>query len=90
MNTVNRRVLIAKGETGYIKWYDATRLFGFIVPDNKALIVSPEHPDIFLHVRNLATGVHEVRDGQCVRFDVAINPSKGLIALNVEPHEPIF
>jgi cold shock CspA family protein len=86
---VKRRVIIATGQTGIVKWFDGVRLFGFIVPDNKAIVIDENKPDIFFHIRGVANG-QKVSEGDRVTFDAAINPGKGLIALNVTPCDVLF
>ena len=86
---MKRRVIIATEQTGIVKWFDGVRLFGFIVPDNKAIILDPSKPDIFFHIRGVTDG-KKVAEGDRVTFDVGINPGKGLIALNVTPCDVLF
>jgi len=83
-------VQIAGEQTGIVKWYEQAKLYGFIVPDNKDLIMDEQKPDIFFHVRQLADGVNGVDCGQRVVFDVVINPGRGLMAVNVRLCEVTF
>ena len=53
--------------TGTVKNFDADRGFGFIAPDTA-------DGDIFIHIKNCAEGIEELRQGQRVRFDE--RPSK--------------
>lgn len=49
---------------GTVKWFNATKGFGFIQPEHGT-------KDIFLHVSALErAGIHQVADGQAVTFDV--------------------
>jgi CspA family cold shock protein len=47
---------------GRVKYWNASRGFGFISRDD-------EHRDIFVHVRELPEGVHELTVGALVSFD---------------------
>ncbi|WP_103175199.1 cold-shock protein [Paracoccus sp. SY] len=49
---------------GTVKWFNATKGFGFIEPEHGT-------KDVFLHVSALErAGIHQVADGQAVTFDV--------------------
>lgn len=49
---------------GTVKWFNATKGFGFIAPENG-------NNDIFLHISAVErAGLREVKDGQAVTFDV--------------------
>ena len=58
---------------GTIKFFNETKGFGFITPENGG-------KDVFIHVSGL---VDEVRDGDKVTYDVE-ETSKGLSASNVK------
>ena len=62
---------------GKIKWFDATKGFGFITPDDGS-------KDIFVHKNNVeGLGYNEgLEDGESVEFDVEETP-KGLSAVSV-------
>ena len=62
---------------GKIKWFDATKGFGFIAPDDGS-------KDIFVHKNNVeGLGYNEgLEDGESVEFDVEETP-KGLSAISV-------
>ena len=61
---------------GVIKWFDAARGYGFIVPDNGM-------PDILLHVTCLRRDGHRVaHEGACVVVEVLQRP-RGLQALRI-------
>ncbi|HYD21464.1 MAG TPA: cold-shock protein [Flavipsychrobacter sp.] len=59
-------------QEGTVKFFNETKGFGFIKPDNGG-------PDIFVHVSGLAG---EIREGDKVSFEVQ-NGKKGLNAVNV-------
>lgn len=62
-------------ETGSVKWFSASKGFGFITRDNGE--------DIFVHFRSIAGSGHRVlREGQRVEFAVT-EGSKGLQAEDV-------
>lgn len=49
---------------GTVKWYDQSRGFGFIKPDDGS-------NDVFVHATALhAAGLQDLRDGQNVQFDI--------------------
>jgi cold shock protein len=62
-------------ETGSVKWFSASKGFGFITRDNGE--------DIFVHFRSISGDGHRIlREGQRVEFDVT-EGSKGLQAEDV-------
>ena len=61
--------------TGRVKWYDATKGFGFVTSD--------EGGDVFLPKSALPSGVDELKGGQRVEFGVA-DSRKGAQAMGVK------
>lgn len=50
--------------TGTVKWFNATKGFGFIQPESGS-------KDVFVHVSALErAGIHQLNDGQAVSFDL--------------------
>lgn len=49
---------------GTVKWFNATKGFGFIQPEHGS-------KDIFLHISALErAGIRDIKDGQAITFDV--------------------
>jgi CspA family cold shock protein len=49
---------------GTVKWFNATKGFGFIAPANG-------NRDVFVHISALErAGIHRLDDGQAVTFDI--------------------
>ncbi len=64
--------------TGTVKWFNADKGFGFIVPDG-------EGPDLFVHHSAIQTqGFRELRENQRVEFEM-VRGQKGPQAENVRP-----
>ena len=62
--------------TGTVKWFNETKGFGFISPDNGG-------DDVFVHFSVIqGSGFKTLSEGQQVTFDVQNGP-KGLQAANV-------
>lgn len=62
--------------TGTVKWFNATKGFGFIAPDDGSA-------DVFVHFSAIeGSGYRELVDGQHVQFETTRGP-KGLQASSV-------
>jgi CspA family cold shock protein len=57
-------------KTGVVKWYNSTKGYGFIQPNDGG-------QDVFVHVTALQeAGIHNLNDGQKVSFDLTTNKGK--------------
>ena len=57
-------------QTGTVKWFDATKGFGFIVPDDGS-------NDVFVHISAVeAAGMKALDEGQKVEFEQQENRGK--------------
>ena len=64
-------------ETGTVKWFNETKGFGFITPDNGG-------KDVFVHYSAIAdSGFRSLTEGQSVSYEVENGP-KGPQATNVK------
>jgi cold shock protein len=64
--------------TGAVKWFNASKGFGFITPDDGG-------PDVFAHFSSISgSGYRELAEGQKVDFEVEQGP-KGPQAKQVTP-----
>jgi CspA family cold shock protein len=58
---IRRNITMAKGN---VKWFNATKGFGFIAPEGGS-------KDVFVHVTALErAGIRGLNDGQAVTFDI--------------------
>ena len=57
--------------TGTVKWFNATKGFGFIQPDDGG-------KDVFVHISAVErAGLRELREGQKVAFEVVVDRKTG-------------
>ncbi|EWY36577.1 cold-shock protein [Skermanella stibiiresistens SB22] len=57
--------------TGTVKWFNATKGYGFIQPDQGG-------PDVFVHISAVErSGMSGLNDGDNVSFDLENDPRKG-------------
>lgn len=55
---------------GIVKWFNATKGYGFITPDNGG-------SDVFVHISAVQkSGLMQLQEGQRVSFDIAPNRGK--------------
>jgi cold shock protein len=65
---------ISKMSVGTVKWFNATKGFGFIQPEDGA-------SDVFVHISALErSGIGNLQEGQRVSFDVERSPKSGKLA----------
>ena len=64
--------------TGTVKWFNESKGFGFITPDEKG-------EDLFAHFSSIKmNGFKTLKEGQRVSFEVTTGP-KGKQASNIQP-----
>lgn len=69
-------IVMAERETGTVKWFNATKGYGFITRDSGG--------DVFVHYSAInSTGYRSLEEGQRVQFAV-VEGKKGLQAQEVE------
>ena len=57
--------------TGTVKWFNATKGFGFIQPDNGG-------QDVFVHISAVErAGLSNLSEGQKVSYEEKMDPKKG-------------
>jgi CspA family cold shock protein len=57
--------------TGTVKWFNATKGFGFIAPEDGSA-------DVFVHISAVErSGIGNLREGQKLSFDMVNDPRKG-------------
>jgi len=62
---------IVMSNTGTVKWFNATKGFGFIQPDNG-------QPDVFVHISAVEqAGLRTISEGQKIGFDVVRDARSG-------------
>jgi cold shock protein len=58
---------LAERETGKVKWFNATKGYGFIEREGA--------PDVFVHYSAIrGSGYRSLEEGQAVEFDIADGP----------------
>ena len=64
--------------TGTVKWFNATKGFGFIMPSDGG-------KDVFVHITAVqAAGLRGLNEGQAIRFEVTMERGKAA-ATNLKP-----
>jgi cold shock protein len=57
--------------TGTVKWFNATKGFGFIQPDGGG-------NDVFVHISAVErAGLSSLAEGQKVSFEIKVDPKRG-------------
>ncbi len=64
-------------KTGFVKWFNDTKGFGFITPNHGG-------PDLFVHFKSIASeGFRSLTEGQKVSFNIEAS-AKGNHAIDVQ------
>ena len=65
---------MADMKRGTVKWFNATKGYGFIAPENGS-------EDVFVHISALEkAGIGQLNDGQKVSYEIATNKGKASAA----------
>lgn len=66
--------------TGTVKWFNETKGYGFIAPDNGGA-------DVFVHISEVQrSGLQGLNEGQKVSYEEQMDPRKGKTnAANIRP-----
>jgi len=60
--------------TGTVKWFNSTKGFGFIQPDDGGT-------DVFVHISAVErAGLRDLRDGQKISYDIVADKRSGKVS----------